>query len=62
MSDIFWIILILGLYWYIIRPMMQGILEQNKSVPSGRQQSPSTPKKQQSEKRDGEYVDYEEIK
>ena len=62
MSDIFWIILILGLYWYIIRPMMQGILEQNKSASSGRQQSPSTPKKQQSEKRDGEYVAYEEIK
>lgn len=62
MSDIFWIILILGLYWYIIRPMMQGILEQNKSATSGRSQSPSTPKKQQPEKRDGEYVDYEEIK
>jgi hypothetical protein len=62
MSDLFWIILIIALYWYIIRPMMQGMLEQNKKAPSGKQQSPSPQNNQSPEKRVGDYVDYEEIK
>lgn len=62
MSDIFWIILIVALYWYIIRPMAQGILGQNKTGPSNNQPTSTTPKNQQREKRADDYVEYEEVK
>ncbi|MBK7442154.1 MAG: hypothetical protein IPL12_17200 [Bacteroidetes bacterium] len=63
MSDLAWVAFIIIVYWIVIKPMMQGILQPNTN--NNRPKPNNTPKRTaepQQKKEGGEYVDYEEIK
>ena len=58
MSDFAWIAFILIVYMVVIRPMVQGILNQDPKSKG----NTYPPKNTKSNKHDDDYVDYEEIK
>lgn len=60
MSDLAWVAFIIIVYMMVIKPMMQGILKQPPtSSPRPKTNQTATPKQHT---KDGEYVDYEEVK
>lgn len=61
MSDFAWIALVIIVYMVVIRPMMQGILNQPSKDNSTSPKNQGSPK-QSKQGKDGDYVDYEEIK
>ena len=65
MSDFAWIAFIIIIYLLVIRPMFQGAVnkqgpEQNRR--SDMKRKPSPPAENSGKNREGDYVDYEEIK
>ncbi|MFI5173125.1 MAG: hypothetical protein ACHQFW_12090 [Chitinophagales bacterium] len=64
MSDLAWIALLIILYMVIIKPMMQGMVQPERTNTQQRTEvkknSPSSEKK--SGNKNDDYVDYEEVK
>ncbi len=61
MSDFAWIALVIIVYMVVIKPMMQGILNQPAKGQPSSPKSQGAPK-QPKQGKEGDYVDYEEIK
>ncbi len=61
MSDLAWVAIIIIVYMVVIKPMMQGMVNQQGKGKSTQPKTPGTPPQKQQGK-DGDYVDYEEVK
>lgn len=63
MSDVAWIALIIVVYLAFIKPMMQGVMQTpQKDGGKGKAESRKSGGKESDGSRDGDYVDYEEIR
>jgi hypothetical protein len=63
MSDLAWIALIIVVYLAFIKPMMQGVMQTPQKGGQTEKKHPhATPEKKAGPSKDGDYVDYEEIK
>lgn len=64
MSDITWIAILIIVYLMVIKPIMQG-MRQKPATSAGKQENSSdkpSQKKNEAEKQNNDYVEYEELK